>query len=177
MADGFDRGSTIESSSVDFTSEFTTWSEATEFSDVLSEAERWREIRERIEPILIVAKMTTPFINQEEERNFHKAVLLFVNSLRIKENPEDLLHVATVCTDTDNPVTRNYLGKGEIHYVVHSRRSIWDRVIDSVQYTLEEGMVSDVHVYNVQGCMLSHFTSQSIVQRTTFFFACLGSDK
>lgn len=35
-----------------------------------------------------------------------------MNALRIKERPDDLLHVASVCTDTTNVVTKQYMGKG-----------------------------------------------------------------
>ena len=51
-------------------------------------------------------------VAESEERNFCKAVLHFMNSLRIMENEGDLLHAATVCTDLTNPVTRRYLGEG-----------------------------------------------------------------
>ena len=54
------------------------------------------------------------FLSESEERNFCKAVLHFMNALRIKENEGDLLHAATVCTDLTNPVTRRYLGEGAI---------------------------------------------------------------
>ena len=39
-------------------------------------------------------------------------MLHFMNTLRIEEKQGDLLHVATVCTDLTNVVTKNYLGKG-----------------------------------------------------------------
>ncbi len=94
-------------------SELTTWSEATLTTEPTSSLERWRELRERLEPPLLVARRTTPFHTEEEERNFCRTVLHFMNALRIKENADDLLHVATVCTDLEsNPVTREYLGKG-----------------------------------------------------------------
>ncbi len=48
--------------SIDVTSDVTTWSEWTEVTEVTSEAERWRELREKAEPLLIVARRTTPFI-------------------------------------------------------------------------------------------------------------------
>ena len=37
-----------------------------------------------------------------------------MNVLRIKENPDDLLHVVTVCTDTTNVVTEQYMGEGNV---------------------------------------------------------------
>ena len=49
---------------------------------------------------------------EAEERNFCKVMLHFMNTLRIEEKQGDLLHVATVCTDLTNVVTKNYLGKG-----------------------------------------------------------------
>ena len=39
-------------------------------------------------------------------------MLHFWNTLRIEEKQSDLLHVATVCTDLTDVVTKNYLGKG-----------------------------------------------------------------
>ena len=51
-----------DSTSLDITSEFTTWSEATETLEVTSEADRWRELRFRLEPVIIIARTTTPFL-------------------------------------------------------------------------------------------------------------------
>lgn len=55
--------------------------------------------------------------SDDEQRNFHKSVLHFMNALRIKENPGDLLHIVTVCTDTTNVVTKQYMGSGKINYI------------------------------------------------------------
>ena len=48
--------------SFDITSDVTTWSEGTESTDVTSESEKWLELREKLEPLLVVARMTTPFL-------------------------------------------------------------------------------------------------------------------
>ena len=57
-------------SSVDLTSDLTTWSEVTEVTEAHSEAEKWRELREKVEPLLIVARMTTPFLTGKI--NYHR---------------------------------------------------------------------------------------------------------
>ena len=56
-------------------------------------------------------------ILEDEERNFQKSVLHFVNALRIQEksSSSDLLHFVDVCTDTSNVVTKQYLGEGKLN--------------------------------------------------------------
>jgi hypothetical protein len=102
-----------QTTSASVKSDLTTWSEYTETTEATSTMDKWKELRERLEPLLLIARMTTPFHTDEEERQFCKSVLHFMNALRIKENEDDLLHVATVCTDTSNPVTKQYMGKGD----------------------------------------------------------------
>ncbi len=68
--------------SADLTSEWTTWSEWTEATEVTSDTDKWREARTRAEPVLLVIRQATPFVTEDEERNFHKHVLHFMNALR-----------------------------------------------------------------------------------------------
>ena len=58
----------VDSTSVEVTSEWTTWSECTETLEVTSEADRWRELRFRLEPVIIIARTTTPFLTGTEKR-------------------------------------------------------------------------------------------------------------
>ncbi len=54
----------------DLTSDLTTWSEYTEATDATSEADRWREFRIKCEPLLLIARMSTPFIDGKEKAPF-----------------------------------------------------------------------------------------------------------
>ena len=56
------QASVEESTSVEVTSEWTTWSEYTETLEITSEADKWRELRFKLEPIIIIARTTTPFL-------------------------------------------------------------------------------------------------------------------
>lgn len=50
----------------------------------------------------------------EEEENFHKKVLHFMNALRIAERDDrgSLATFVNVCTDTSSLITRQYLTTG-----------------------------------------------------------------
>lgn len=54
-------------SSIDLTSDFTTVSEVTEVTEVNSDAKDWIGLREKLEPVLIVARKTTPFRTGKSE--------------------------------------------------------------------------------------------------------------
>ena len=42
-------------------SDLTTWSEMTETTEATSSMAKWVELREKCEPLLIIARNTTPF--------------------------------------------------------------------------------------------------------------------
>jgi len=107
----------------DLTSDFTTWSENTEDTEVNSQAEKWRELRTKVEPLLVVARRAMPFASDQEEREFQKATLHFYGAMKAAEGANarltpgahvegagDLLHMATVLTDTTNVIYKLYSG-------------------------------------------------------------------
>ena len=49
------------SAAVPTVSDLTTWSEQTETTEATSSMAKWVELREKCEPLLIIARNTTPF--------------------------------------------------------------------------------------------------------------------
>lgn len=54
-------------------------SEATETLEVNSEADRWRELRFRLEPVIIIARTTTPFLTGRSNRKWRWQEMLKIH--------------------------------------------------------------------------------------------------